>query len=199
MNSKTIASQVTAVIFAAFLITVRCAKKQLSTDPFEDSGAAAPSSSTGETATDRGGAFRSENIGEEDLDSKYAGAAYARQQAAAEMEAFENEDIYFEFDSAELTEEAQEILKRKTRWLADNPRIRVTIEGHCDDRGTNEYNLALGESRAQTAQLYIMTLGIDQSRITIVSYGEERPAVPGTSEEARNKNRRAHFVIAPAP
>ena len=73
--------------------------------------------------------------------------------------------------------------------------MSVIIEGHCDDRGTNEYNLALGEKRAQSAQSFLVELGIDASRLSTVSYGEERPLDAGTSEEARAKNRRAHFAV----
>mgnify|MGYP003934714709 CR=1 FL=1 len=114
---------------------------------------------------------------------------------AAAAAAFENEDIYFEFDSANLSADAQEILREKVQWLKQNPRSRVIIEGHCDERGTNEYNLALGERRAQSAQQYLISLGIDESRLATVSYGEERPLDPEGTESAWAKNRRAHFVI----
>jgi peptidoglycan-associated lipoprotein len=108
---------------------------------------------------------------------------------------FENEDVFFEFDSASLTAEAQEILRAKAEWLRDNPGVRVLIEGHCDERGTNEYNLALGDRRAFSSKAFLTDLGIDDARISIISYGEERPIAPGASEEAWAKNRRAHFVI----
>jgi peptidoglycan-associated lipoprotein len=94
-----------------------------------------------------------------------------------------------------LTPQAQEILTKKAKWLRDNPAATVTIEGHCDNRGTNEYNLALGEGRAQSAKTFLMDLGVDVSKLRTISYGEERPLDPQQTESAWAKNRRAHFVI----
>jgi peptidoglycan-associated lipoprotein len=108
---------------------------------------------------------------------------------------FENEDILFEFDSASLSGEAQEILRAKAAWLRENPRARVVIEGHCDERGTNEYNLALGDRRAFSSKSFLVDLGITDSRLTTISYGEERPVDSDSTEDAWTKNRRAHFVI----
>ena len=105
------------------------------------------------------------------------------------------EDIYFDFDKSNLKPEAQESLLRKAEWLLENSDVTVTIEGHCDERGTNEYNLALGDRRASSAKAFLVNLGIAGSRLTSVSYGEERPAEPGHDEEAWAKNRRAHFTI----
>jgi peptidoglycan-associated lipoprotein len=103
--------------------------------------------------------------------------------------------VFFDYDSAELTSEAQStltanaaILKKYARWI-------VTIEGHCDERGTGEYNLALGERRAVAAKAYLVSLGIDADRLRPVSYGKEFPFDPGHTEEAWAKNRRGHFVI----
>ncbi|MCU0604781.1 MAG: OmpA family protein, partial [Desulfobacterales bacterium] len=79
--------------------------------------------------------------------------------------------------------------------LKANPNVKVTIEGHCDDRGTNEYNLALGEARARSAKAFLVDMGVPAARMATISYGEERPAVRGDTEEAWVKNRRAHFVI----
>ena len=94
-----------------------------------------------------------------------------------------------------MTPQAQEILTNKAKWLRDNPAATVTIEGHCDNRGTNEYNLALGEGRAQSAKTFLMDLGVDVSKLRTISYGEERPLDPQQTESAWAKNRRAHFVI----
>ena len=105
------------------------------------------------------------------------------------------EDIYFEFDKSTLTPAAQDNLLRKAEWLRENPDATVTIEGHCDDRGTNEYNLALGDRRAESAKAFLADLGIDASRLASISYGEERPVDPRSNEEAWAKNRRAHFVV----
>lgn len=108
---------------------------------------------------------------------------------------FLNKHIYFEFDSAALTPSAVAVLKEKAAWLQDRPEVDVLIEGHCDERGTNEYNLALGERRAQSAKAFLVNMGIASSRLTTVSYGEERPLDPGHDEAAWAKNRRAQFVI----
>lgn len=106
-------------------------------------------------------------------------------------------DVYFEFDQADLRPEAREQLAQNAEWLRENPQYRATIEGHCDERGTNEYNLALGERRANSAQSYIVSLGVDENRLDTISYGEERPACTESSESCWQRNRRAHFVIRP--
>ena len=105
------------------------------------------------------------------------------------------EDIYFDFDKSTLTPAAQDNLLRKAEWLRGNSDATVTIEGHCDERGTNEYNLALGDRRAESAKSFLIDLGIDPSRLTTISYGEERPVDPRNAEEAWAKNRRDHFVV----
>jgi peptidoglycan-associated lipoprotein len=105
------------------------------------------------------------------------------------------EDIYFDFDKSNLKPAAQENLLRKAEWLRDNPDVTVTIEGHCDERGTNEYNLALGDRRSESAKAFLVNLGISAARLTTISYGEERPVCLQRNEECWAKNRRAHFVI----
>jgi len=104
-------------------------------------------------------------------------------------------NIYFEFDKSTLTPMAQDTLMRHAAWLRDNPAATATIEGHCDDRGTNEYNLALGDRRADSAKAFLVDLGIASSRLTTISYGEERPLCMQQNEECWAKNRRDHFVI----
>jgi len=105
------------------------------------------------------------------------------------------EDIYFDFDRSLLTPAAQDNLMRKAAWLRANPKATVTIEGHADERGTNEYNLALGDRRADSAKAFLVDLGIAASRLTTISYGEERPVCTQQNEECWAKNRRAHFVV----
>lgn len=105
------------------------------------------------------------------------------------------EDIYFDFDKATLTPAAQDNLLRKAEWLRENDDVTVTIEGHCDSRGTNEYNLALGDRRAESAKAFLIDLGIAASRITTISYGEERPVCTQQNEECWAKNRRDNFVV----
>jgi len=119
----------------------------------------------------------------------------ARLVAEGGSEMFTNEDIYFAFDSSDLSQEAKHTLLRKDYYLKNNMGDAITIEGHCDERGTNEYNLALGERRAESAKKYLVSLGVDASRMETVSYGEERPVDSGHDEAAWSKNRRAHFVI----
>jgi peptidoglycan-associated lipoprotein len=99
--------------------------------------------------------------------------------------------FYFDFDRSELKPRARTILSGHARYLRDNASARITIEGHCDERGTREYNLALGERRAATVRSYLQSLGVRASQMSTVSFGEERPVDPGHSESAWAKNRRA--------
>jgi peptidoglycan-associated lipoprotein len=108
---------------------------------------------------------------------------------------FQNQDIYFDFDKYDLRTDARATLDRKASFLNQNSSVRSQIEGHCDERGTNEYNLALGERRANAAKQYLTTAGISAGRLSAISYGEERPLDPGHNEAAWARNRRAHFVI----
>lgn len=103
--------------------------------------------------------------------------------------------VFFDFDKSNLKTEARTTLERQAFWLRKYPSLTVTIEGHADERGTREYNLALGERRASSARDYLVSLGIDPSRITTISYGKERPAVLGSNEEAWAQNRRAVTVV----
>jgi peptidoglycan-associated lipoprotein len=112
-----------------------------------------------------------------------------------EARAIEMEPVYFDFDSSDIKPEHRPLLEKKAAWLKANPEARVRIEGHCDDRGTVEYNLALGEKRAIRVMDYLVSLGVPAKKISTISYGEERPAVPGQDEEAWAKNRRAEFRL----
>jgi peptidoglycan-associated lipoprotein len=108
---------------------------------------------------------------------------------------FESENVYFDFDKSILKPAAKAVLKKKAEWLKEYREYSLRIEGHCDERGTNEYNLALGERRAHSAKRYLTALGINSSRITTISYGEARPADPRPNEEAWAKNRRDEFTL----
>jgi peptidoglycan-associated lipoprotein len=103
--------------------------------------------------------------------------------------------IHFEFDKYNLTSEAREIMAQNARDLADRPDAVIRIEGNCDERGTEEYNLALGEKRANTAKEYLINYGIDENRVSTISYGESKPVDMGSNEEAWAKNRRDDFVV----
>ena len=115
-------------------------------------------------------------------------------QAVAEVSAFDT--VYFDFDSSDLRQDARNTLTRNAEiLLKSKPTAKIKIEGHCDERGSAEYNLALGERRATSAMQYLITLGVQPDRLSIISYGKEKPAVQGNDEEAWSKNRRAEFVI----
>jgi peptidoglycan-associated lipoprotein len=108
---------------------------------------------------------------------------------------FVSENVYFDFDDASLSQQARQVLMEKAAWLRTNSDSRVIIEGHCDERGTAEYNIALGQRRAQSIKTFLVNAGIDPSRLRTVSYGEERPLDPGKTEEAYARNRRGQFRI----
>ena len=103
--------------------------------------------------------------------------------------------LFFEYDSSDVTPQGQAVLDANATILKKYPSWTITIEGHCDERGTAEYNLALGERRAVAARAYLVSLGISADRLRTVSYGKEFPFDPGHDESAYGKNRRAHFVI----
>ena len=105
-------------------------------------------------------------------------------------------DAFFEFDSFALSVDAQDALAVTAAWMRTHPDVALMIEGHADERGTQQYNLALGERRANIARDYLITLGVDPVRITTISYGEERPFAFGSNEQAWSQNRRAHMVLS---
>ena len=102
--------------------------------------------------------------------------------------------VFFEYDQARLTSDARQKLAANAEWIKNNPNFTVQIEGHTDERGSVEYNLSLGERRAKSVKSYLEGLGVDGKRMTIISYGEEKPLEAGDSESAWSKNRRANFV-----
>ena len=112
-----------------------------------------------------------------------------------DLEASAGDRVFFAFDRSDITPESQQILSRQADWLRRYPNVTVTIEGHCDERGTREYNLALGERRAQAAKNVLVASGIPASRISTISYGKERPTVVGSNEEAWAQNRVAVTTV----
>ena len=121
-----------------------------------------------------------------------------KKEPGIEGEVFESKllkDIHFDFDKYDIRRGDEEILKENAVFLKKNPKMNIQIEGHCDERGTVEYNLALGERRANNTKKYLVLLGISSDRISAISYGKERPLDKGHSEEAWAKNRRAHIVV----
>ena len=190
MNTKKWVSLIfLLVIFVAFLAP-SCGKKEIRSEPVmsEEEARRRAEEEARQREMEKQAGIQEQTLKEEGLREE-------QEKTRSERDMFENEDIPFEFDSAKLSDQAQQILRAKAEWLRKNPRAQIIIEGHCDERGTNEYNLALGDRRAFAAKTFLVDLGIDQSRITTVSYGEERPLDPGSNEEAWAKNRRDHFVI----
>jgi len=157
------------LVVPLMFLTTSCQQQVVKTDPGAGEGAGSDADTKPETAEERA-------------------ARIAREK-------FVNEDVYFIFDSSSLSAEAQGVLREKADWLKQNPNQAIAIEGHCDERGTNEYNLALGERRAESAKAFLLDLGIEASRLPTTSYGEERPIDTGHDEGAWAKNRRAHFVL----
>lgn len=177
------------LVVPGLLFTVSCAKKTVKSDAaMEQQRQAEEEAMAREKATQEEMA-RQRAVEEEQMREQ------ARRKMMAAKNRFLNENVHFEFDRSNLLPEAQEILRYKAQWLRENPDAGVIIEGHCDERGTNEYNLALGDRRANSAKAYLMDLGIAGSRMTCISYGEERPLDPDHNEEAWAKNRRAQFII----
>ena len=103
--------------------------------------------------------------------------------------------VFFGYDSSDLDSDALELLQDQVAWLKQNSDVTVTIEGHCDERGTREYNLALGEKRAQAVKNYLIGLGINPDRVSTISYGKERPAVVGSNDGAWAQNRRSVTIV----
>ncbi|MCB0412042.1 MAG: peptidoglycan-associated lipoprotein Pal [Bdellovibrionales bacterium] len=106
--------------------------------------------------------------------------------------------VHFEYDSSTLTAEARQQLGANAEWIKAHGNVTVQIEGHCDSRGSVEYNMALGERRAQSVKDYLVSQGVEANRLTIISYGKEKPIASGENEEAYLKNRRANFVPLPS-
>jgi peptidoglycan-associated lipoprotein len=115
-----------------------------------------------------------------------------RERMAAQVEA---EPIYFDFDRSFIRPEYRPVLAKKAEFLKENPGYHLRVEGNCDERGTNEYNLALGERRSDSAKSYLVSLGISPDRIETISYGEERPLAIGHNEDSWSQNRRDDFVL----
>ena len=172
------------LVAAVFVFAVSCQKKTVAVEKRS-------------VTTAQGDGYNSatadySDMAEENMDTS---AAIQAGDSAKMAEFVMQEDIFFEFDKFTLTPVARETLVKNAEWLRMNHDVTITIEGHCDERGTNAYNLALGDRRSETVKTFLVDLGIDRSRLATVSYGEEKPSVPGHGEEAWAQNRRAHFLI----
>lgn len=188
------------LIIPALLFSAACAKRAVVAEPLAAEVAAAEEAAR-QAELERQKALeqqRQRQIEEERLAAERAEQVKAeavQRELTMARNRFVDEHIYFAFDDASLDAQAQERVRDKAAWLRDNPDANVIIEGHTDERGTNAYNLALGERRAESVKTFLVNLGIDASRLTTISYGEERPIAFGQNEEAWAQNRRAAFVL----
>ncbi len=197
--------RITVIVFLSTILLAGCGRKADSVAPEPPADmVTSPEGADAEAGMPDGmgddGAMSEEDVLTERATMAEEQARQAEAMREAEMAemaqaAFVNEDIYFAFDSFLLDPEAERILGEKAAWLQDNANASVQIEGHCDERGTSDYNLALGERRANAVRQYLTVLGIDSGRLSTISYGEEQPLDPGHDEAAWSRNRRAHFVI----
>jgi len=159
---------------------------------------------TGPTAEELAAQARADSIAraqaQAEADARAAAAAAAAEAAAMERRvaaarATLEETIYFEYDESSITSASERVLREKVDILRGSPAVRIRVEGHADERGSNEYNIALGTRRAEAVREFLGSFGIDANRVAIISYGEDRPAVNASSEQAWSQNRRAEFVI----
>ncbi len=187
MKNRVWMNIIMAILVSGLFFTVSCAKKTVVSGESTIENQADAKTTAQDDA---------EKIAQQKLDDQLANEKALKQ---AKMEAakkrFVNQDVHFKYDSSELSSMAKTVLKEKAAWLKANSSVSIIIEGHCDERGTTEYNLALGERRSSTAKSYLVNLGISGSRLDTISYGEEQPKDDSKTESAYRQNRRAHFVI----
>ena len=189
MKKMLIVSLALVFAFSSMFMMTSCAKKQVKMEEEVTPSAPKPMVSPAKPAVDHDAAKReAERL-------KRLRELESAQKLRGEIQVFESENVYFDFDRSELLPEAKAILVKKAKWLRENPKYRARIEGHCDERGTNEYNLALGERRANAAWKFLNALGVSGDRLPTISYGEERSADSGHNESAWAKNRRDEFKL----
>ncbi|MCP4327775.1 MAG: peptidoglycan-associated lipoprotein Pal [Alphaproteobacteria bacterium] len=141
-----------------------------------------------------------DEMADPDVVSTESGSSGSGSTSASDLTAQEQleqigDRVFFEFNRYNLTPQAQQAIQGWAKWMQGNPAVTVVVEGHADERGTREYNLALGERRADSARNYLVALGVQPGRISVVSYGKERPAVVGSNDYAWAQNRRAVIVV----
>jgi peptidoglycan-associated lipoprotein len=173
------------------LFTTSCAKKTVTAEPAKS--ATAEDDAAKEAAAEA--ARRAEMERQKQLEEERLKAEGMKGETLQAAMQFESTMIHFDFDKSNLRPDAQATLREQAAYLQAYPRAKVVIEGHCDERGTTEYNLALGDRRANSTKAFLVNLGIAESRMTTISYGEERPLDSGSNEAAWAKNRRAQFVL----
>lgn len=179
------------LVIPGLMFAASCAKKAVVSEPAVTAAAEEEAEAMRLAAEEEARARAARRALEEKRLREEAG----ERKELGDREQFLNEDIHFEFDKSGLLPEGKKILRRKAKWLRTHHDVSVIVEGHCDERGTNEYNMALGDRRAGSAKSFLVDLGIARGRLRTISYGEERPLDPRHNEEAWAKNRRAHFAI----
>jgi len=190
------------LLLVGLFLASGCAKKTVLKEegaPKESAVAAKPVVKTPDKSAVAGEAARKRAEAEQAGKEKSLKAPAAKKEAAAKTPAkniYEMADIQFDFDKFTLRDEGRATLNKHAEWLKKNQKATVTVEGHCDERGTAEYNLALGERRADAAAKYLADLGVDGKRVKTLSYSFERPLDPRHNEEAWAKNRRGHFAVS---
>ena len=181
-----------ALAAVAFFVAACETASQTSTDSAGESSSSTASTSASTTSTSSSGSSGSSSSSSS---SSSASSAAAAGTSAEDALAKIGNTVYFGYDSSALSDDAQATLMRQAGFLRGNPSLTVTIEGHCDERGTREYNLALGERRATAARDYLLAQGVDPARIRVISYGKESPVAYGSTEQSWSKNRRAATVL----
>ena len=184
-----------ALFAVAFFVAACETASQTSTDSAGDTTASSTSSTASASGSSSTSSTASSSSGSASSGSSSSGSAVGNITSPADTLATIGNTVYFSYDSAALDGNSKGSLFRQAAFLNANPTLTVTIEGHCDARGTREYNLALGERRAAAARDYLLAQGVDPARIKVISYGKERPAMAGSNEESWAKNRRAATVL----
>ena len=183
-----------AILLLAPLALGACKKKQPATSPDPYTGTATTTGTDRERA--RADSLRAAQEAADRAErDRLERDRRAREQAAGVARTALTAIVFFQYDSDEITPEAEQKLADKAAVLRANPGVRIRISGHCDQRGSTEYNLALGQRRAEAVRAYLMNLGVDGGRLATISYGEEKPLEEGDSDDAMAHNRRAEFDV----
>ncbi|HZL97505.1 MAG TPA: peptidoglycan-associated lipoprotein Pal [Terriglobales bacterium] len=175
----------------AALVAVGCAKKQT----VKSEGASGAPGATSAPGAGDGAPVREAPVAPEAVAPATRPGAAAPGVAVTEEKLSQFDDVRFDFDKSEVKEDGRMTCGIVANYLKRNPNAKLQIEGHCDERGTAEYNMALGERRATAVMTYLASLGVSKANLSTVSFGKEKPLDPGNNEEAWAKNRRAHFVL----
>jgi len=174
-------------LLAAAMMSTGCAKKKVVAEK------------PPETAAAELGQIQEESLGEglggQRLGRSRRGVSARAQALGPEGIAFESEDVFFDYDQATLTDASRNLLQKKAGFMQKHRDVQITIEGHCDQRGSSEYNLGLGQRRADSIKNYLQDVGVNGNRMATVSYGKEQPLEPDMSEAAFSRNRRGHLVM----